>query len=874
MSEQPRRSRRSSITGHLNRVFNKTQEKRHSSYGDAVHSPARREPFAHEKAASNHSGNRRSLPDGTGPSSISYSSRNSRLPSNGTPGSSPSVAPVGVPEDDTPTQPMTPLAMNKSNDGDKICKSPTWDTSKKEKRVTKRLEAERKELEKRLQALEEAQLNADHGIYDRNARRLTKKQPVSTSSRSSSANRERHRSSSFSSLFRRSRSNSNASETDFKSADVSQLRTDTNPPSLPLTLPERFGTAITRELASKHGTSLNLSVNQQKQNQQNQQNQQNPVNSTNPMQRRLALHSAAKSDDLRESWKMVEAWKTMNDEKVPNPLMPEQTQGNVSGLPKFPRGAQGSENTPPRDLDREQFSAVLKHDRKSAPVKDYSLESQTRNDRSPKAVSMPISKTSTQADLYQHASPVLKVSTARQLQAIPPPETIESASSSSATSTAPSSHPLGLIHANSTGNLVNPVRLDPNAHTQPKIYKSSPLALNPANTDDTTQRNSKIPKAPTMPNLHASASQQSRHPPRPLQPDDARGRSHLSASSTTAQQSRFKENFHEGPESPEPPQIPVKSERRSQDSWRQSIASTDNVLPNTPRDGTAPFKAAVRSPFHSGNSSPDEKSHTSSKETKRRSTNLSEGQSVPARSPRRNSHNSNDMTEHQDKQRGPRGFIPGHNRAPSYTSSHDGNSNYDTADEDAPSSPGLHRNSLTRVETRPEVTVEANPKNIPASRMPQSTSQPDSHPNDQPDTPLKNGTVSILKRRSQNNNTARIPQTIAKIFVICCRCKYWQDMPSDVYARLACPERLGTESKPGQSRSKKHNILSDHAGNRRHSSSQPFGISLSRGFQATPELRPAPLAPHKVTCCWCGHNMSRSCCEGWTTIVEMRERHH
>ncbi|OGE49955.1 hypothetical protein PENARI_c019G05424 [Penicillium arizonense] len=858
MSEQPRRSRRSSITGHLNRVFNKSQEKRYSSHGDLVSPAARREAFAHNKAASDHSWTRRSLKDETGPSSVSYSSMHSRLPSTGTPGSSPSVAPVGVPEDDTPTQPMTPLAINNPNDGAKICKSPTWDTSKKEKRVTRRLEAERKELEKRLQALEEAQLNADHGIYDRNSRRLTKKQPVSTSSRSSSANRERPRSSSgFSSLFRRSRSNSNASDADFQSADASQLRTDTSPPSLPLTLPERFGTAITRELASKHGTSLNLSTNQQK---------QNPTNSTNSMQRRLALHSAAKSDDLRESWKMAEAWKTKNDENVPNPLMPEQTQGNVSGLPKSPHGAQGSEtNTLPRDLDREQFSAVLKHDRKSVPVTDYSLERLTRNDGSYRATTMPTSKTSTQADLLQHGLPTLKVSTARQLQAIPPPETLEYASSSPAASTY---HPLQLAHANSTGDLVKPGRLEPNSHTQPKIYKSSPLALNPANTDDVAQRNSRIPKASTMPSLHANASQLARHP---LQPDDNRGRSRLPTSSGPIQQSRFKENFHEGPDSPEPPQIPIKSERRSQDSWRQSTASTDNVLPHTPRDDPAPFKVAVRSPFHTGNSSPDEQSHPSTnKENRRTSTNLADGSySVPARSPRRTSYNSNDTSGNQDKRRGPGGFFPGHNRTPSYTSSHDEHSNYDTADEDTPESPELHLNSLTRVETKPEATAEATTQDLPASRMPQPGSQPDT-------PPLRNGPISILKRRSQKNKSPRKPQTIAKIFVICCRCKYWQDMPSEVYARLACPERLGTESKLGRSHSKKSNVLiPDHTGSRRLSGSRQFGnLSISRSSQGMSDLRPAPLLPHKVTCCWCGHNMSRSCCEGWTTVVEMRERHH
>lgn len=66
--------------------------------------------------------------------------------------------------------------------------------------------------------------------------------------------------------------------------------------------------------------------------------------------------------------------------------------------------------------------------------------------------------------------------------------------------------------------------------------------------------------------------------------------------------------------------------------------------------------------------------------------------------------------------------------------------------------------------------------------------------------------------------------SLAKLFVICCHCRFWHDIPSELYAKLALPERI-----------------------------------------ASPAL---------VRCCWCDHGMSRSCCEGWTTIVYMHERHH
>ena len=29
-----------------------------------------------------------------------------------------------------------------------------------------------------------------------------------------------------------------------------------------------------------------------------------------------------------------------------------------------------------------------------------------------------------------------------------------------------------------------------------------------------------------------------------------------------------------------------------------------------------------------------------------------------------------------------------------------------------------------------------------------------------------------------------------------------------------------------------------------------------------------------VMCPWCDHGMTTSCCQGWTTVVYMHERHH
>lgn len=877
-------------------------KKRHSQNGEFVPPVPfqAREALAHEAATDNNSHARHSLYDETGPSSLSYSS-NSRLPSTGTPGSSLSVANGAQMEDETPTQQMTPLPNHPSADVDNICKSPTWDKpKKKEKRVTKRLEAERKELEKRLLALEDAQSKGALGVYERSSRRLTKKQPVSSSSRSSSANTERPRSSSgLSSIFRRSRRNSNSSEQDSPSAEFSQLRTDTNPPSLPLTLPERFGTAITRELQSTHGTALNLSASHK---------------ISNPTQHNR-LHASAKSDDLRENWRMAEAWKTKDGRETNRSVSGQISSRTRSMIGKGARN--GKTPASSGDLDRELFSAALKHDRKSVPAADNPLDSATRHDRSVRATSMPMSQSTSQPNFYSsgHPDSPTQVTTARQLQELTPPETPDHPSSPSSARPYPPPLNPALILARKS-------RVDP----FPRAYKSSPLALNPANTAESPQNDSRIPTPPTAQNLDAKPPQ-SQSPAQP-HPED-RGRSRLPiASSHTPKRtsSRFKENFQETPQSIELPQIPVKSDRRSLEIRRMPTTSND-TLKDIP---ASPFQVAVRSPFHTGSVSPGERNNRTSKDLS------DDNYTVPARSPRRASRTSTELPGNILAIGGPGGFIPGHSRSPSHASSHDGHSNYDTADEDAPESPEFKRNSLTLVDTTPSVSAaEASvvqeapvspliqaitqpdiqsgiqhstqsitqpdiqpsiqhstqpglqPIQQPASppdgyRGIQPGTQPDIHPSMQSSTQLgtqpgspqtRPGPMSILKRRSQKAKAARSPQTIAKIFVICCRCKYWHDLPSEVYARLACPERLGSDSKLGGSRSKKQ----PDSGPRKLTGSRslPFGqFPAPHATQGTPDLRPAPLLPRKVTCCWCGHNMSRSCCEGWTTVVEMRERHH
>lgn len=77
-------------------------------------------------------------------------------------------------------------------------------------------------------------------------------------------------------------------------------------------------------------------------------------------------------------------------------------------------------------------------------------------------------------------------------------------------------------------------------------------------------------------------------------------------------------------------------------------------------------------------------------------------------------------------------------------------------------------------------------------------------------------------------------EPMAKMFVICCGCKYFHDMPSKLYECMAKPEA----------------VVKDE------------GLGVS-GMIST-----------RVSCPWCGHGMSTRCCEGWAAVVVLKERMH
>ncbi|KAH8899445.1 hypothetical protein GQ53DRAFT_816583 [Thozetella sp. PMI_491] len=174
--------------------------------------------------------------------------------------------------------------------------------------------------------------------------------------------------------------------------------------------------------------------------------------------------------------------------------------------------------------------------------------------------------------------------------------------------------------------------------------------------------------------------------------------------------------------------------------------------------------------------------------------------------------------------------------------------------------------------------VSSHPRSAPMSQPgkgaiklpPGSASSPPTPAATSSSRPAGNGPVSILKQTSrsqspppasQNGNhrghvlsalpkhmqlqagmSSRAPATvaeqrvapIAKMFVECCSCKFYHDMPSKLYECMAKPD----------------GVVEDKL----------LGIS---GAITT-----------MVKCPWCAHNMTTQCCAGYAAVVYLKERMH
>ena len=778
-------------------------------------------------------------PDETRPSSFTYCQK-SGLPATGTSHTTPSFQPVMAVD----TISLQTFGVHKPTPQE-IGTAPARENVRKERRATKRLEAERTELEKRLQRLEEAQARQDHSIRDRSPNRLTKKQPLdSTAVRSPSTDREgkRGRSSSvFSGIFSRSRRSSRSRSKDSES----HRQSSETPPTLPLALPERFGTAVSRELATRHGTSLVPS---------------HQLEGT--VRAPHSLHPAPKSDDLRENWRMAEVWQRNNGAHDF-----DNTRGFV--YEPEPNGQPASDSLARQaklsaDLDRELFTATLRHDGKSVGTRSFSASN------TPAHASVRPTGLSTrdwgQSKAYPKVSDAMstRVTTARQLHDLAPSGHIQR---SYKTFGASISMPAitKTKHRKKNG-------MPAGSQANPSSFKSSPLSSNlfTSNSNGPEQKeNSGITRNSIAQNPDISII------PLPLriqvaqQNDEPRGRKPASEPASANAQSHPKDSRRQSLQEP----VSSYVDSRQQENWRprQSTILSGTMQAEVPRkakqscsDGPPlPIKHAGRT-VSLGNNPPPWAN-----------TESQEGSGVAADAPAKISEPSAlDQTATEDApsiKSVLRCRNPSLNRTPSQSSSQ---ASYNTADEEV-----LDVTKALVKKNRAKVQQNETPKNeVPIVQGPLSSE------NILHDDIPRASSSDVVREVSERTMKAPAEQHIAKLFVICCHCKYWHDMPSVVYARLVGPEGLPSESilsrtfsrrnSGGLKASLRDSLLSPNAANSRRllAIEGKHKIKDKQTSRETQAATRSPLTP--PSCCWCGHNMKKSCCQGWTTLVQMGERHH
>ncbi|KAL4972706.1 hypothetical protein BDW66DRAFT_116303 [Aspergillus desertorum] len=128
-----------------------------------------------------------------------------------------------------------------------------------------------------------------------------------------------------------------------------------------------------------------------------------------------------------------------------------------------------------------------------------------------------------------------------------------------------------------------------------------------------------------------------------------------------------------------------------------------------------------------------------------------------------------------------------------------------------------------------------------------------------------------LRKTTKKRN---LGQLVPKFFVICCRCKFWHDMPSEVYASLTVSDPLSA-ALDSKLAAWEQNALVDSLLQTRsshESTTEPPRSELQQRSVRTRVTADSPPSP--VKCCWCEHHISKGCCQGWSTLVQLRQRHH
>ena len=127
-------------------------------------------------------------------------------------------------------------------------------------------------------------------------------------------------------------------------------------------------------------------------------------------------------------------------------------------------------------------------------------------------------------------------------------------------------------------------------------------------------------------------------------------------------------------------------------------------------------------------------------------------------------------------------------------------------------------------------------------------------------------------------NVLQQGQSIAKVFIICCHCGLWHDIPPEVCAELSHtsvppnPQDLDSPTYETNGKSRK-----GFSGRPEEHFLKPRANS---SFIQSPKRNTIAQVPNSsytssriMHCPWCDHDISSSCCQRWNTVVNLRERH-
>lgn len=164
------------------------------------------------------------------------------------------------------------------------------------------------------------------------------------------------------------------------------------------------------------------------------------------------------------------------------------------------------------------------------------------------------------------------------------------------------------------------------------------------------------------------------------------------------------------------------------------------------------------------------------------------------------------------------------------------------------------------------------PAAIPRRRLAAAGSSPASTSNNSNALTSRNSAFGPLSTgRGASGGLEAKP--LAKLFVICCKCKFWHDLPSKLYAAMSAPQMLSRDIAVPSARQQ-----SSSNGNGDGVSGD--GVLLDGGGAGDGKGKTGEVKTEQaqldtmVKCPWCEHLMTTWCCAGWTTVVYLHERHH